>query len=90
MEGFDARRAKEVLRIPDRYAVAMMVAAGYEYEDPSTFMKTPRLPVDEIVFKDTFGNVLQPDDGGVGDRDGSDDGDDEDDDIAAVGTVAQH
>ena len=31
MEGFDARRAKEILRIPDRYVIPLMVATGYDY-----------------------------------------------------------
>ena len=31
MEGYDARRVKEILRIPDRYGVPLMVATGYEY-----------------------------------------------------------
>ena len=30
MEGYDARRVKEILR-PDRYGVPLMVATGYEY-----------------------------------------------------------
>lgn len=36
MEGFDARRAKEILRIPDRYGVPLMVATGYDYGSPRT------------------------------------------------------
>jgi nitroreductase len=31
MEGFDGRRAKEILRIPDRYGIPLMVATGYDY-----------------------------------------------------------
>jgi nitroreductase len=58
MEGFDARRVQEILRIPDRYAVPLMVATGYEYDDPATFHKTPRLPLSEIVFGDTFASPL--------------------------------
>mmetsp|Transcript_31664 Transcript_31664/g.63973 ORF Transcript_31664/g.63973 Transcript_31664/m.63973 type:complete len:317 (+) Transcript_31664:204-1154(+) len=34
MEGFDARRAKEILRIPDRYGIPLMVATGYDYGVP--------------------------------------------------------
>lgn len=34
MEGFDARRAKEILRIPDRYGIPLMVATGYNYGVP--------------------------------------------------------
>jgi nitroreductase len=53
MEGFDTRRAMEVLRIPDRYAIPMMVATGYDYEAGSDF--TPRLDLRETVFEDSFG-----------------------------------
>lgn len=59
MEGFDARRAKEVLHIPDRYGIPMMVAVGYEYEDPTTSQSlTPRLDMQEVVFGDSFGSPL--------------------------------
>lgn len=55
MEGFDPRRTREILRIPDRYAVPLMVATGYEYEEEQTQGMTPRLDLSEIVFSDTFG-----------------------------------
>ena len=58
MEGFDVRRAKEVLRVPDRYGIPLMVATGYEYENPATFQPTPRLSMEEVVFGDTFGAPL--------------------------------
>lgn len=64
MEGFDARRAKEILQIPDRYAIPIMVAAGYEYEgDEDNFAdeeRTLRLGVSEIVFDDSFGQPWKP------------------------------
>jgi nitroreductase len=56
MEGMDTRRLKEVLRIPDRYAVPIVIATGYDYEnetDETTL--TPRLPLEELVFQDSFG-----------------------------------
>jgi len=53
MEGFDGRRLKEILRVPDRYAACCCVATGYEFEED--YKTTPRLDVDEIVFGDTFG-----------------------------------
>mmetsp|Transcript_7249 Transcript_7249/g.9453 ORF Transcript_7249/g.9453 Transcript_7249/m.9453 type:complete len:266 (+) Transcript_7249:54-851(+) len=56
MEGFDPRRAMEVLRIPDRYAIPMMVATGYDYDEGKNF--TPRLGLNESVFGDTFGAPL--------------------------------
>ena len=54
MEGFDPRRAMEVLRIPPRYAIPMMVATGYDYDDTSQ-ANTPRLDLEEFVFNDSFG-----------------------------------
>ncbi|GAX18523.1 hypothetical protein FisN_10Hh278 [Fistulifera solaris] len=54
MEGFDGNQMKEVLRIPDRYHVPLVVAMGYEYEE-SSIQYTPRLPLKEVVFADTFG-----------------------------------
>ena len=59
MEGFDERRAKEVLRIPDRYGIPLMVATGYvhELDDASLPEKrAPRLSIEELVFDDEFGN----------------------------------
>lgn len=56
--GYDSRRVQEILRIPDRYDVPLIVAAGYEYEDPETFQRTPRLDLSEVVFGDTFGEPL--------------------------------
>lgn len=59
MEGFDPRRTRELLRIPDRYAIPLMVATGYEYEEEeeSTTEEpmTPRLDLSEVVFSETFG-----------------------------------
>ena len=61
MEGFDPRRTRELLRIPDRYAIPLMVATGYEYkEEHATEEKmTPRLDLSEVVFSDTFGEPWQ-------------------------------
>ncbi len=68
MEGYDVRRAKDVLRVPDRYGIPIMVATGYEYEDPSTFLTTPRLEMDELVFGDTFGSPLRLSDNEEGEQ----------------------
>lgn len=59
MEGFDSRRVKEVLRIPDRYGIPLMVATGYAHEldDASkTEKRSPRMRMNEIVFYDEFGS----------------------------------
>lgn len=55
MEGYDGRKVQDILRIPDRYAVPLAVAIGYEYEDPKEFQATPRLPLEESVFLNSFG-----------------------------------
>jgi len=63
MEGFDPRRTRDFLRIPDRYAIPLMVATGFEYneeQDLNKSQETPRLDVSEIVFSDTFGEVWAP------------------------------
>ena len=57
MEGFDARRVRQILRVPDRYGVPMMVATGYEYSG-GELKRTPRLNKDEVWFGDTFGEPL--------------------------------
>lgn len=52
-----------MLRIPDRYAIPLMVATGYEYEEEQDFTQgkeTPRLDVSEIVFSDYFGEMWEP------------------------------
>lgn len=56
MEGFDMRRVKEILRVPDRYDIPLMVATGYEYEEETK--RTPRLNMNDVVFGDTFGEPL--------------------------------
>ncbi len=62
MEGYDSRRVKEVLRIPDRYDVPLMCGVGYEYEgdqDKMQTIRTPRLPMEEVFFSDLFGKELE-------------------------------
>lgn len=54
MEGFDPRRVADILDIPHRYGIPMMVATGYEREDMKG-QATPRLDVSEIVFGESFG-----------------------------------
>jgi len=58
MEGFDDRRVKELLRIPDRYGIPLMCCLGYEYEDDTIKNKAPRLKPQEVFFGDTFGRTL--------------------------------
>lgn len=61
MEGYDSRRVKEVLKIPDRYDIPLMCGVGYEYEgnEKGSRRSTPRLDADEVFFSDTFGQQLE-------------------------------
>lgn len=62
MEGMDGRKVKELLRIPDRYAVPVTIATGYEYleegDSNNQQLSTPRLPIKEVCFSDSFGVPL--------------------------------
>lgn len=62
MEGFDPRRVKEILCIPDRYAIPLMVATGYDYEEEQQpeIEPTLRLDLSEVIFQDTFGKGWVP------------------------------
>lgn len=57
MEGYDPRRCKEILRIPDRYDIPMMVATGYEYFE-EVEPPTPRFSIEEVVFQNIFGTPV--------------------------------
>jgi nitroreductase len=66
MEGFDARRLKDLLRVPDRYAACACVATGYEYQDNDNneteewdSKPSPRLALEDVVFGDTFGQAWE-------------------------------
>eukprot|EP00934_Nitzschia_sp_Nitz4_P000290 Nitzschia sp. Nitz4//scaffold123_size70294//41234//42096//NITZ4_005930-RA/size70294-augustus-gene-0.61-mRNA-1//1//CDS//3329534491//290//frame0 len=60
MEGFDSRRAAEILAVPDRYSIPLMVATGYDYDGPEDVPRTNRLSLNEIVFADSFGEPWEP------------------------------
>lgn len=57
MEGMDTRRLQQILRIPDRYAIPLVVGTGYDYDtgDGTELGLTPRLNLEELVFQDSFG-----------------------------------
>jgi len=64
MEGFDARRVKEILDIPDRYGVPMIIATGYEYVGEGTeneLKRSPRLDFEDVFFRNTFGELFKED-----------------------------
>jgi len=64
MEGYDSRRVSDILRLPpnDRYGIPVMVATGFEYQDvqdkSGPIKRTPRLGLEEVVFSDTFGSLI--------------------------------
>jgi len=49
---FDAKKAETVLKIPEGYSITGMTPLGYFDEVPR---ETPRKPLTEIVFLNTFG-----------------------------------
>ncbi|CAM9705719.1 unnamed protein product [Ascophyllum nodosum] len=60
MEGFDARRVRAALDIPDRYSIPMVVCTGYPAEDDKEkgsggSVKRWRYPAEEVVFDGVFG-----------------------------------
>ena len=60
MEGYDSRRVREALRVPDRYEVCMAVATGVgEGGEDGKGAKgglTSRFRLEDVFFDDTFGN----------------------------------
>jgi len=49
---FDAKKAEEVLKIPEGYSITEITPVGYFDEIPR---ETPRKPLSEITFLNTFG-----------------------------------
>jgi nitroreductase len=53
---FDAKKADEILQIPEGYNIVEMTPLGYFDETPG---QTPRKPLEEIAFLNTFGEPLK-------------------------------
>ena len=53
---FDAKKADEILQIPEGYNIVEMAPLGYFDETPG---QTPRKPMEEIAFLNTFGKPLE-------------------------------
>ena len=69
MEGFDGRRVRAALAIPERFAVPVIVALGEpapptEPEKGGSEMPplapSARLPLEEVFFRNAFGDPLAP------------------------------
>jgi nitroreductase len=54
---FDAKKVEEILKVPEGYTAVAMTPLGYFDELPSA---TPRKPLKDIVFADTFGEPYFP------------------------------
>jgi len=53
---FDAKKAEEILKIPDGFSITEMAPLGYFDETPGEAPKqTPRKPLKEIAYLNTFG-----------------------------------
>lgn len=53
---FDAKKAEEILKIPDGFSIAEITPLGYFDETPGEAPKfTPRKPLKEITYLNTFG-----------------------------------
>jgi nitroreductase len=59
MEGYDGRRVLAALDVPDRYAVVIAIATGYEDDSKKPSKPSWRLPADEVMFSDRFGQQFQ-------------------------------
>jgi hypothetical protein len=59
MEGYDGRRVLAALDVPDRYAVVIAIATGYEDDSNKPSKPSWRLPADEVMFSDRFGQHFQ-------------------------------
>lgn len=62
MTGFDFAKAREILEIPQEYAIQALVAIGYPGPKESLpemlqqrEVPSPRVPVKEVLFEGTFG-----------------------------------
>ena len=51
---FDAKKAEEVLAIPEGFAIVEMTPLGYPDEKPEA---RPRKPLKELLFRDSFGEL---------------------------------
>ena len=67
MEGFDARGVRSACRIPDRYAIPMLVATGYPLQSEAANgnhrRPSPRLPMGQMFKLDSFAQPLGFDNG---------------------------
>ena len=66
MTGFDFAKAREILNIPEDYAIDALIAIGYQGEKsalPEALQErenpSPRRPVKELIFEGGFGQTVK-------------------------------
>jgi nitroreductase len=63
MEGINACGIRKVLKIPNRYAIPLIVSTGLPYRDELEEKRkeaaTRRYPRDEVIYGDTFGDPVR-------------------------------
>ena len=64
MEGFDGRRVREALAIPETYAIPVVVATGYaDGDEDGVVPPSKRMPFEDMFSADAFDFPLYDDDG---------------------------
>ncbi|KAE9009577.1 hypothetical protein PR003_g15884 [Phytophthora rubi] len=59
MEGLDQAKVKEVLDIPDRYSIPVVVTLGHANPDAKPAKPSVRFPPSEVFFDGKFGQTMQ-------------------------------
>mmetsp|Transcript_18887 Transcript_18887/g.71507 ORF Transcript_18887/g.71507 Transcript_18887/m.71507 type:complete len:131 (+) Transcript_18887:497-889(+) len=58
MEGFDALRIRHALKIPERFAIPVVVATGHhESQENAAPKRSPRYAPEEVAYQDEFGRT---------------------------------
>ncbi|KAG6615080.1 putative nitroreductase family [Phytophthora cinnamomi] len=59
IEGLSQAKVKQVLDIPDRYSIPVVVAFGYANPDAKPAKPSVRFPSSEVFFDGKFGQSLE-------------------------------
>jgi hypothetical protein len=55
MEGFDERRLKQIINLPDNYTIPVIVSIGYSDDDK----KSQRIPPERVYSKNDFASKMK-------------------------------
>jgi nitroreductase len=55
MEGFDERRLKQIINLPDNYTIPVIVSIGYSDDDK----KSQRIPPERVYSKNDFNSKMK-------------------------------